>query len=127
MMEKIGYNGKQNNKRRFSVRLLPPLLPSLVLHNKHQPRNAVGEMMPVLLATMIEVPVSINGIEKSTTDSRSELIIKAVRTISVFRFTKSAIRPFHFPCCNIRTYNPKLVATLVLEIRIHKHLECVVY
>jgi hypothetical protein len=31
------------------------------------PRNAVGEMMPVLLATKIAMPVSMKGIVKSAT------------------------------------------------------------
>ena len=54
-------------------------------------------MIPVLFPTTIAIPVSIKGTVKSTTASLSELIIKDVITISVFRFTKSAIRPFHFP------------------------------
>lgn len=61
------------------------------------PKNAVGEIIPVLLATNIAVPVSIKGTEKSTTASRSELIMSAVITMSVLRFTKSATNPFHFP------------------------------
>ena len=40
----------------------------------YQPRNAVGDMMPVLLATTIAIPDSRNGAVKSTADSRSELI-----------------------------------------------------
>lgn len=53
--------------------------------------------MPVLFATTMAIPVSIYGTVKSTTASRSELIIRDVITMSVFRLTKSAIKPFHFP------------------------------
>lgn len=60
-------------------------------------RKAVGEMMPVRLFTTIAMPVSMNGSLKSTTASRSALIISEVNTISVLRFTKSAIKPFHLP------------------------------
>ncbi|MCP6116965.1 hypothetical protein NL387_27130, partial [Klebsiella pneumoniae] len=45
-------------------------------------KKAVGEIMPVRLATTIATPVSINGTLKSTTASRSEFIIKDVKTIS---------------------------------------------
>lgn len=61
------------------------------------PKNAVGEMIPVRLVTAMDIPVSINGKLKSTTDSRSEFIINDVITISVFLFTNSDIKPFHFP------------------------------
>jgi len=63
----------------------------------YSPKNAVGDIMPVLLATRIAIPVSMKGTVKSTTASLSELIISDVITISVFRLTSSAIRPFHFP------------------------------
>ena len=43
-------------------------------------KKAVGEMMPVLLATTIATPVSIKGTLKSTTASLSELIISDVST-----------------------------------------------
>lgn len=61
------------------------------------PRKAVGEIIPVLLATIMAIPVSKNGTVKSTTASLSELIISDVITMSVFLFTKSATKPFHFP------------------------------
>lgn len=61
------------------------------------PRNAVGEIIPVLLATIMAIPVSKKGTVKSTTASLSEFIISDVMTMSVFLFTKSAIRPFHLP------------------------------
>ena len=38
------------------------------------PRNAVGEIIPVLLATTIAIPDSRNGTVKSTSLSLSELI-----------------------------------------------------
>ena len=38
------------------------------------PRNAVGEIIPVLLATTIAIPDSRKGVEKSTAASLSELI-----------------------------------------------------
>lgn len=43
-------------------------------------KKAVGEIMPVRLATTMATPVSINGMLKSTTASRSELIINEVNT-----------------------------------------------
>lgn len=60
-------------------------------------KNAVGEIIPVRLLTTIAMPVSMNGSLKSTTASRSALIINDVSTISALRFIKSAINPFHFP------------------------------
>lgn len=64
-------------------------------------KNAVGEIIPVRLFTTIAMPVSINGSLKSTTASRSALIINDVNTISTLRLTSSAISPFHFPCSSV--------------------------
>ena len=74
--------------------------------NIYSPKKAVGDIIPVLLATRIAIPVSMNGTVKSTTASLSELIISDVITISVFRLTSSAIRPFHFPFWNLKTWLP---------------------
>ena len=67
------------------------------LHETDLPRKAVGEMIPVLFATMIAMPDSRKGTVKSTTDSRSALIFSADKTMSVFFVTSSFISPFHFP------------------------------
>lgn len=64
-------------------------------------KNAVGEIIPVRLFTTIAIPVSINGSLKSTTASRSALIINDVKTISTFRLTRSAINPFHLPFSSV--------------------------
>ena len=61
------------------------------------PKNAVGEMRPVLLATTMEVPLSRNGTVKSTTASLSAFILSEVRTMSNFFAISAAISPFHFP------------------------------
>ena len=61
------------------------------------PRKAVGDMIPVRLATNIDVPDSKNGAVKSTTASRSAFIFKEVRTMSNCFATSAAINPFHFP------------------------------
>ena len=63
------------------------------------PRNAVGEMIPVLLAVRMATPESINGTEKSTTPSRSEFIMRDAKATSTFRLINSDINPFHFPLC----------------------------
>ena len=47
-------------------------------------RKAVGEMMPVRLATRMVIPVSRKGTEKSITLSRAELIFSDVITRSVY-------------------------------------------
>ena len=65
---------------------------------KFLPKKAVGEMMPVLLATTIAMPDSKKGVVKSTTVSRSALIFRADSTKSVLLLTNSHIRPFHEPC-----------------------------
>ena len=49
------------------------------LQSAVSPRKAVGDMMPVLLATAIAIPDSRNGAVKSTADSRSELIWRKKR------------------------------------------------
>lgn len=43
-------------------------------------RKAVGDMMPVRLATTMATPVSMKGTLKSTTASLSELMISDVST-----------------------------------------------
>ena len=62
-------------------------------------------MIPVLLATTIEVPDSKNGAVKSTTASLSALILSEVKTMSNFLAMSSAIRPFHFPFLQKRDKN----------------------
>ena len=64
------------------------------------PRKAVGDMIPVRLATNMEVPDSRKGTVKSTTASRSAFILREVRTMSNFLATSAAINPFHFPFYN---------------------------
>ena len=61
------------------------------------PKKAVGEMIPVFLATNMVIPVSKKGTEKSMTDWRPELIFIDVNTMSVSWFINSATSPFHFP------------------------------
>lgn len=72
-------------------------------------------MMPVRLVTAIEMPVSMNGRLKSTTASRSELIISEVITMSVFLFTNSDIRPFHFPFCTKRKRDSHVISTAIVR------------
>jgi hypothetical protein len=66
------------------------------------PRNAVGEIMPVLLATTIAIPVSRNGNEKSIASDLSELILRDVITMSAWWLSRAATRPFHRPFCGHR-------------------------
>jgi len=54
-------------------------------------------MIPVLLTVKMATPESMKGTEKSTTASRSELIIKEEKATSTFRLINSCISPFHFP------------------------------
>jgi hypothetical protein len=63
------------------------------------PRNAVGEMMPVLLATTIAIPVSRNGNEKSIACDLSKLILRDVITMSAWWLTRAATKPFQRPFC----------------------------
>ena len=60
-------------------------------------KKAVGEMIPVFLATNMVIPVSKKGTEKSMTDCRPELIFIDVNTMSVSWFSNSATSPFHLP------------------------------
>ena len=69
-------------------------------------------MMPVLLATTIEVPDSRNGAVKSTTASLSALILSEVRTMSNFLPISSAISPFHLPFSTQINQNMLLNQTL---------------
>ncbi len=66
------------------------------------PRKAVGDTMPVLLATMMVVPLSKNGAVKSTAASLSALILSEVKTMSTLRSfsTSSLITPFQRPARN---------------------------
>ena len=64
---------------------------------KHLPKKAVGDIMPVRLATKMVVPDSKKGDVKSTAASLSALIFKEVRTMSNFFATNSPIKPFHLP------------------------------
>ena len=67
--------------------------------NFYLPKKAVGEMIPVRLATKIVVPDSKKGDVKSTAASRSALTFNDVRTMSNFLDTSSPISPFHLPFC----------------------------
>ncbi len=58
-------------------------------------RNAVGDMMPVLLATRMVMPVSRYGTEKAMTRSRPEFILSEVITMSASPLISSETRPFH--------------------------------
>lgn len=75
------------------------------LCNWYVPRKAVGEMIPVRLATRIVVPDSRNGEVKSTAASLSALTLRDVSTMSNFLATNSPMRPFHLPFCNYRPKN----------------------
>jgi hypothetical protein len=77
------------------------------------PRKAVGDMIPVRLATNMEVPDSRNGAVKSTTASRSAFIFREVRTMSNFLATSAAINPFHFPFYRKRRNNKSRRVILV--------------
>ena len=70
-----------------------------IIHRNDLPRNAVGEMMPVLLATTIAIPVSRNGNEKSIACDLSKLILRDVITMSAWWLRRAATRPFHRPFC----------------------------
>lgn len=63
------------------------------------PRNAVGEMMPVLLATTIAIPVSRKGNEKSIACDLSKFILRDVITISAWWLMRAATNPFQRPFC----------------------------
>ncbi len=58
-------------------------------------RNAVGDMMPVLFATRMVMPVSRYGTEKAMTRSRPEFILSEVITMSASPLISSETRPFH--------------------------------
>ena len=68
------------------------------------PRNAVAEMAPFLRATMIVMPVSRNGVEKSMAVARWWLILIDVITMSARLSNMSWIRPFHVPFWNTVKY-----------------------
>lgn len=91
---------------------------SIRFYNTALPKKAVGEIIPVLFATTIAIPVSMYGTVKSTTASRSELIIKDVSTISVLRFTRSAMRPFHLPFYNKFDYFKVYIINIVVICKI---------
>jgi hypothetical protein len=65
--------------------------------NKIIPRKAVGEIIPVLLATRIVDPDSRKGAVKSTAASLSAFTLSEVSAMSNFFFTIASIRPFHLP------------------------------
>ena len=71
-------------------------------YNIFEPKKAVGEMIPVLLATKMVDPDSRNGAVKSTAASRSAFIFNEVKTISNCLSTNADMRPFHFPFWNDR-------------------------
>lgn len=64
---------------------------------EHKPRNAVGEMFPFLMDTMIVIPVSRKGIEKSTASLLFGVIFNDVSTISAILSWICLINPFHSP------------------------------
>lgn len=70
-----------------------------MIYGNDSPRNAVGEIMPVLFATTIAIPVSRNGNEKSIACDLSKLILRDVITMSAWWLTRAATRPFHRPFC----------------------------
>ena len=61
------------------------------------PRNAYGDIAPFLMDTMMVIPDSRKGTEKSMTELRTWLMINAVMIISAFPSISSRIRPFHSP------------------------------
>lgn len=71
----------------------------------HKPRKAVGEIFPFLMDTIMVIPVSKNGIEKSTTSLRLGVIFSEVNTISALWSWICLIRPFHSPVPWIRRIN----------------------
>ena len=77
------------------------------------PKNAVGDIIPVRLATKIAVPDSKKGEVKSTAASRSALTLSDVRTMSNFLDTSSPIRPFHFPFCEKKKKNTSHLKELI--------------
>jgi hypothetical protein len=74
-------------------------LDKLVGQTSDLPKNAVGEMIPVLLATTIAIPVSRKGNEKSIACDLSKLILSDVITISAWWLTRAATNPFQRPFC----------------------------
>lgn len=106
-------NKERKSKNRHSTVIkshIPP--PPPFGHNVHSsrripqkhlqqdsPRKAVGEMMPVRLATTIAMPVSRKGTVKSSTSSLSELILMDVIIISAFPLMMAPGKPVHFPFC----------------------------
>lgn len=87
----------------------------LVPFDSGVPKNAVGDIMPVLLATKIAIPVSINGMVKSTTFSRSAFIVNDVITMSTRRFARAPINPFHLPFCSLIDYWNRLLHVIEID------------
>lgn len=87
----------------------------------HKPRKAVGEIFPFLMDTIMVIPVSKNGIEKSTTSLRLGVIFSEVNTISALWSWICLIRPFHSPVPWIRRINSNwhISSSLIFSI---KHL-----
>ncbi len=79
----------------------------------HGPRKAVGEMMPVLLATRMTMPVSMKGIVKSAACSRSALTVSDVMTMSTFLLASASIKPFHRPFCSRRKKSTEFISNLI--------------
>ena len=67
------------------------------LQKAHVPRKAVAEIAPFLMETIIVIPVSRNGVEKSRAMALWWLILIDVITMSAFPSTTSLIKPFHSP------------------------------
>ena len=71
----------------------------------NSPRKAVGDIIPVLLATTIAIPVSKKGSEKSMACARSKLIFNDVITRSALWLIRAATRPFQRPFCERKPHN----------------------
>ena len=84
------------NRRRSNGLLLLKQQP-LKWMSAYIPKKAVGEMFPFRIDTIIVIPVSRNGMEKSTTSLRFGVIFNDVRTRSALWSWICFIRPFHSP------------------------------
>lgn len=59
------------------------------------PKKAVAEMTPFLMSTIIVIPVSMKGMEKSIAAFRSGPIFRDVMDMSAIPSIKSLTSPFH--------------------------------
>ena len=53
------------------------------MFQKYSPRNAVGESTPLRILTKMEIPVSRNGIEKSTSRALSLFSLSEVTHLRI--------------------------------------------